>query len=47
MFSTLAVVDPTQHQRLKISTQPDPTQPMGQRNPWTTVRATNLQGVQI
>jgi len=31
-------VDPTQPTKnWKISTQPDPTQPMGQPNPWTTL----------
>jgi len=37
MFSTFAIVDSTQPTKnWKISTQPDPTQPVGQPNPWTT-----------
>jgi len=41
MFSTFAIVDPIQPnppKTEKISTQPDPTQPMGQPNPWTTLK---------
>jgi len=38
MFSNFAIVDSTQPTKnWKISTQPDPTQPVGQPNPWTTV----------
>ena len=41
MFSTFAVVDPTQQKLKNI----DPTQPTGQPNPWTTVRRTLLSSV--
>jgi len=39
-FSTFAAVDPTQanpQKNRKILTQTDPTKPMGQPNPWTTL----------
>jgi len=47
IFSTFAVVDPTKPNPPKTEksrpnpTQTNPTQPMGQPNPWTTLIATN------
>jgi len=46
IFSTFAVVDPIQPNPSKTEksrpnpTQTNPTQPMGQPNPWTTLRQT-------
>jgi len=39
IFSTFAVVDPTQPKPPKTEkSRPNPTQPIGQPNPWTTLR---------
>jgi len=44
-FSTFAAVDPTQPKTEK--SRPNPTQPMGQPNPWTTLYQTIIPSLAV